>query len=133
MTPFDSYEISPCTRTENDAKPGQFYFETCEPAEADVWTLYGHIPGEGVMAIGDFDSREHAEEAFQRITGIPFAETGVIQDRVRVMHAGPRLLEALKDAREWIVSGEVDGVAFDELSVIDVIDEVMAAAEGRAA
>ena len=73
MKVFDNYEISPCRRYEEPASPGKFYFEVCEPKEADVWTLYGHFNGEGVQAIGDFTSREHAEETFSRIAGIPFA------------------------------------------------------------
>jgi hypothetical protein len=131
MKPFDSYEISPCTRTENDAKPGHFYFEVCEPAEADVWTLYGHIPGEGVMAIGDFDSREHAEEAFQRITGIPFAGTSEVQDRVRVMHAAPRLLGALKGLLSRLGPNGYIPVAGQPAT--ELAREAIAEAEGRAA
>lgn len=66
---FDDYEIGPCLRHEEPGSPGQHTFEPCEPHEADVWTLYGHVPGEGVHAIGDYASREHAEEVFARITG----------------------------------------------------------------
>ena len=66
---FDDYEISPCLRHEEPDRPGRFYFEPCEPHEAHVWTLYGHIPGRGVEAIGDFATREHAEETYARITG----------------------------------------------------------------
>ena len=68
-TQFDDYEIAPCRRLREDGERVRFYYESCEPHEADVWTLYGHIPGQGVQAIGDFDTREHAEEAFARITG----------------------------------------------------------------
>ena len=66
---FDDYEIQPCRRFREDHDPERCYYEVCEPHEADVWTLYGHIPGEGVEAIGDFDRREHAEEVYARITG----------------------------------------------------------------
>ncbi len=92
---FDNYEISPCTRTEEPDAPGKFYFEVCDPHDADVWTLYGHIHGEGARAIGDFDTRQHAEEVFQRSTGIPFAESREIADHLRMMHAGKNLLEEL--------------------------------------
>jgi hypothetical protein len=96
MIPFDHYEISPCVRLNDEGQPDPNgnTFEVCEPHEAHCWTLYGHIPGEGVLAIGDFATRENAEEVFQRITGIPFAETSVVQARLRVMHAGERLLGA---------------------------------------
>jgi hypothetical protein len=105
MKPYDNYEISPCRRYERPGSPGKFYFEVCEPPDADVWTLYGHVPGEGVEAIGDFSSRHHAEETFSRITGIPFPGSYRADARLRVMHAGPRLLEAarlaLRQLREF--------------------------------
>lgn len=69
LTRFDAYEINPCRRWEEPDSPGHFYYEVCEPAEADVWTLYGHVRGHGVQAIGDFDTFDHAAEVFTRITG----------------------------------------------------------------
>jgi hypothetical protein len=72
MKTYDNYEISPCTRTEESDSPGTHYFEVCEPDEADVWTLYGHLEGEGVEAIGDCPTREAAEQVYYRITGLPF-------------------------------------------------------------
>lgn len=71
---FDDYEIQPCRRYIDMDEPQVSFVEPCEPAEADFWTLYGHIPGEGVEAIGDFDTRQHAEEVFARITGCPYTE-----------------------------------------------------------
>ncbi|MFL5341677.1 MAG: hypothetical protein ACJ8F7_16150 [Gemmataceae bacterium] len=100
MKPFDNYEISPCRRYEEPDSPGKFCFEVCKPEEADVWTLYGHIPGEGMQAIGDFDSREHAEEVFFRITGMKFTGSYSAEAHLRIMQAGPKLLEALKALSE---------------------------------
>ena len=71
---FDDYEIQPCRRYIDMDEPQVSFVEPCEPFEADFWTLYGHIPGEGAQAIGDFDTREHAEEVFARITGRPYTE-----------------------------------------------------------
>lgn len=71
---FDDYEIQPCRRYIDMDEPQVSFVEPCEPSEADFWTLYGHIPGEGVQAIGDFDTRQHAEEVFARITGCPYTE-----------------------------------------------------------
>lgn len=102
MKPFDNYEISPCRRYEEPDSPGKFCFEVCGPEEADVWTLYGHINGEGVQAIGDFATREYAEEAFFRITGLEFTGSYKVEAHLRIMHAGPKLLETLKAASEWI-------------------------------
>ena len=69
-TPFDAYEIQSCQLVRNTDEPHSSSVEPCEPFEADFWTLYGHIPGEGVMAIGDFDTPEHAREVYARITGM---------------------------------------------------------------
>ena len=37
--------------------------------EAECWGLFGHIPGEDLVLIGDFTSIERAEEVYARITG----------------------------------------------------------------
>jgi hypothetical protein len=66
---FDNYEIRPCWRL---GEGGISYVEVCEEEQAQFWTLYGHITGEGVQAIGDFISREAAEEVYYRITGQVF-------------------------------------------------------------
>ena len=99
---FDDYEISPCRRFEEPDAPGRFYFEVCEPAEADVWTLYGHINGQGVEAIGDFGSREAAAEVYQRITGQPFTGSYEAGERLRLMHAAPKLRDALWAALPYV-------------------------------
>jgi hypothetical protein len=129
--PFDNYEISPCTRTEEPDSPGKFYFEVCEPEQADVWTLYGHIDGEGVEAIGDFRTREHAEETFQRITGIPFGESREIESHLRVMHAGQKLLAALDEVIDED-EGAVIGDGFDN-PAIEKARSAIAEATGRPA
>jgi hypothetical protein len=69
---FDDYEIQPCRSYFDIDEPNLSFVEPCEPFEADFWTLYGHISGEGAQAIGDFDTRKHAEEVFARITGRPY-------------------------------------------------------------
>jgi hypothetical protein len=71
---FDAYEIQPCRRYLDSAEPQAAFVEPCEESEADFWTLYGHVVGEGAHAIGDFATRPHAEEVFARITGRPYAE-----------------------------------------------------------
>jgi hypothetical protein len=68
-TRFDAYEIAPCKRFREEGEGDRFYYEPCKPEGADVWTLYGHIPGSGIEAIGDFASCELAEEVYARITG----------------------------------------------------------------
>lgn len=68
-TPFDDYEISGVAKfgTGNDR-----YCERVSDHEAQFWSLYGHIPGEGAECLGDFKSRAVAEEIYARITGRAF-------------------------------------------------------------
>jgi hypothetical protein len=96
MKPFDNYAIIPYRRYEAAAPGGTFHLEECEPDEANVWKLCGHVYGDGPHVIGDFASREYAEEMFQRITGIPFTVSYTAKAHLRIMHAGPKLLEALQ-------------------------------------
>ena len=93
---YDNYEISGCRHCGEDAKDDRQSVETCGDAEAQFWTLYGHINGQGVEAIGDFSSREAAEEVYYRITGQPFAGSYQADERLRLMRAAPQLLEALQ-------------------------------------
>jgi len=98
MKAYDNYEISPCRRFEEPDAPGQSWFEVCEPDEADVWTLYGHIEGEGVEAIGDFSSREAAERTYARITGQPFPGSYQCDAHIRRMHLAGEAFGLLRRA-----------------------------------
>ena len=129
MKVFDNYEISPCRRYEEPDSPGRFFFEVCDPEEADVWTLYGHVYGDGPHAIGDFATREYAEEVFFRITGVRFTGSYKADAHLRIMHAAPKLLEALKTTSEWI-----DAQHFVHRALIqETIRQAIVLATGRAA
>jgi hypothetical protein len=66
---FDDYEIHG-VREYHGAPFGQgTYCEQVPDDEAQFWSLYGHIPGQGLECIGDFKTRVHAEEVYARITG----------------------------------------------------------------
>ena len=104
MKTFDNYEIHPCKRYEAPDSPGQSFIEQCEPADADVWTLYGHIDGEGVQAIGDFATREHAEEVFQRITRQ--SREGVMSNTLEGGFYCEAALQLAYEAGRW--QGQVD-------------------------
>ena len=86
-TPFDAYEIHGMRRfpgqgTEDE--PVGLAIDDCEQApddRAQFWSLFGHIPGQGLECIGDFATRQHAEEVFARITGRPY--TGQTHNRRR--------------------------------------------------
>lgn len=66
VTLFDGYEIHGVRRF---GRGKDRYCEQVPEPEAQFWSLYGHIPGEGVECIGDYRSREAAEEILFRITG----------------------------------------------------------------
>jgi hypothetical protein len=86
---FDNYEIHGVKRfapplgleEEPQGRMLTEHYEQVEDAAAEFWSLFGHIPGQGLECIGDFDTRAHAEEVYARITGKPyytrlFARTG---------------------------------------------------------
>jgi hypothetical protein len=64
--PFDAYEIH---GVREFGRGKSRHCEQVPDEEAQFWSLYGHIPGQGVECIGDFKSREFAEEVYARITG----------------------------------------------------------------
>ena len=101
---YDNYEISPCHRLDEDGLPDPSggFVEVCREDEAEFWTLYGHIEGQGVEAIGDFRSREAAERVCYRITGEPFPGSYASWPRLRLMHGAPRLLEAIDSLLEQL-------------------------------
>ncbi len=128
MKVYDNYEISPCRRYEEADSPGQFYIEVCEADEAHFWTLYGHIAGEGVQAIGDFCSRDAAEQVYFRITGQAFTGSYEANARLRVMHAGPKLLRAAE--RAWRRAANHEKLTSEECNQLWA---AIAEATGRAA
>jgi hypothetical protein len=68
-TPFNVYEIH---GVREFGRGKSKYCEQVPDDEAQFWSLYGHIPGQGAECIGDFKSREFAEEVYARITGEPY-------------------------------------------------------------
>ena len=87
-TPFDAYEMHgmkrlPICRGQEEEPVGPV-IDDCEQVpndRAEFWSLFGHIPGQGLECIGDFATRQHAEEVFARITGRPY--TGQTHNRRR--------------------------------------------------
>lgn len=126
---FDDYEIQPCRRYIDADDPGLSFVEPCEASEADFWTLYGHVSGEGVHAIGDFHDRKHAEEVYARITGVIFIGSYKAEAHLRVMHAGPKLLDALIAASDWIDAQ----IGKDRTGIQSKVRQAIAEATGRAA
>ena len=73
---FDDYEIHGVKRFDADPGPDAEpqgkaiarHEEQVDDFDAEYWSLFGHIPGQGLDCIGDYATREHAEEVFS-ITG----------------------------------------------------------------
>jgi len=73
-TPFDDYEVHGVKRFSE--RNLTFCERVDDDAEADYWSLYGHISGRYLVCIGDFGSRAHAEEVYARITGRRYGQGG---------------------------------------------------------
>lgn len=74
---YDAYEIHPCllldangTHVRNDDTTGLSY-EQCYEHDPNitVWTVYGHIPGQGLESISDHPTKEEAEKFLTIIKG----------------------------------------------------------------
>ncbi len=68
-TRFDNYEVH---AVREFYEHGRTYCEQVPENDAQYWSLFGHIPGQGAECIGDFTTREHAQEVYARITGRPY-------------------------------------------------------------
>ena len=71
---FDAYEISPVSEdSRGNCMPHEVLSLAEQTAREDggvvYWTLYGHLKGHGVQAIGDFTDYESVAEVYSRITG----------------------------------------------------------------
>jgi hypothetical protein len=64
--PFDAFEVHGVREFEEN---GHRWIEQVDEQYAQMWSLYGHIPGRGLECIGDFATREFAEEVLARIEG----------------------------------------------------------------
>ena len=125
---YDNYEISGCVVS--CVQDGIRQIEVASGDETpDFWTLYGHINGQGVEAIGDFSSRKAAEEVFYRITGQQFTGSYAADDRLRLMHAAPKLLDALSLAQRALNTTPRFAVGdTDSYRIASVVNEALAAA-----
>jgi hypothetical protein len=68
---FDAYEIHGIRAY---GRGSRRHYQQVADSHAQFWSLFGHIPGQGLDCIGDFATREHAEGVFARITGRPYTE-----------------------------------------------------------
>jgi hypothetical protein len=65
-TRFDDFEIHGIREF---GRGKRRFCEQVEDSKAQFWSLFGHIPGRGLDCIGDFPTREYAEEILARIAG----------------------------------------------------------------
>jgi hypothetical protein len=66
---FDDYEVH---GVREFGRGKNRHFEQVSDEEAQFFSLFGHIPGQGLDCIGDFKTRALAEEVYARITGRPY-------------------------------------------------------------
>lgn len=63
FTAYDNTEVHPVKLY---TEGSESWYDTCDPTEADLWTLYGHFSltyeeGFGIIAWHDFHTEEEAE------------------------------------------------------------------------
>lgn len=59
---FDELEVHPCRTIKEEGIPKKLEcVEQCEPSEAEFWSVYTHLVGGGLDCIGDFDTKEEAD------------------------------------------------------------------------
>lgn len=97
VTPFDGYEVHGVRRY---GRGKSSYCEQVPDEEAQFWSVYGHIPGQGVDCIGDFTTREHAEEVVARITRMKFVDRRMTGADSALRHALSECLRLLADYEE---------------------------------
>jgi hypothetical protein len=66
---FVDYEIEPRVRHWEDGDPEKPDHFHCDEHEADMWRLFGNMPGRDSVCIGEYATRALAEEVYAGITG----------------------------------------------------------------
>jgi hypothetical protein len=69
---FVEFEIEPRLRHWEDGNPYKPDHIICDEHEADMWRLYGNIPGRDSICIGEYPTRALAEIVYTGITGRPY-------------------------------------------------------------
>lgn len=57
---YDGLEIHPVRNIESDPATGNIFCEPCEPEEAHLWSVYGHLIEGGVQCFEDFATEAEA-------------------------------------------------------------------------
>jgi hypothetical protein len=76
--PFDAFEIH---GVKEFREAGMAWCEQVADSEAEFWSLYGHIPGQGFECMGNYKTRRYAEEIYARLTGRRYGD-----GRQRIQH-----------------------------------------------
>jgi hypothetical protein len=104
---FTHYEIHGVRLDQDDD-----VFEQVDDGEAEFFSLYGHIPGEGYQCIGDFKSREVAETVYARITGRRYTIPNNVVDAAKqplpciTRPVPPRVVASLNTIRDYLWEDE---------------------------
>ena len=120
-TVFDKIGYSKkCPQCGKDLEGNEFINGVCNDG------MHSHTPGPWHISkiANNYDQYEvYAEDGSHGQTVTTFANG---EANAELIALAPELLEQLQAARQWIVSGEVDGVGMDETGVLDSIDATLA-------
>lgn len=71
-TEYDCYEVHPVrdiAKLEDGYDPENGTMcDVCEPEDAEFWSVYGHVIGEGLVCLADCDTQELAKEVESMLT-----------------------------------------------------------------
>lgn len=120
LTAYDAYDIHPVIRLRG--KDGQPCLEiTGDPAEATLWSLYGHIPGEGLDCIGDFPRFADAARVYARITGHAWDGKAPVCTEARLAEALKLALQALNEAPSFRVRHERYRTSYQVCAALEAV------------
>lgn len=60
---FDAFELQPVKKV-GEVAEGSEAWEVCEEDDAEMWSVYIHVPGEGLQCIADCETKESAEKLY---------------------------------------------------------------------
>jgi hypothetical protein len=120
VIPFDGYEIHGVRRY---GRGKSSYCEQVPDSKAQFWSLYGHIPGQGVDCIGDFKTREDAEEVYERITRTKVANRRMTGADSALRHALSECIRLLSDYED--ADGEEGDAYRQGLAALGLSDQTI--------
>jgi hypothetical protein len=86
MKHFDNYEVHGVA---DFGRGRNRHSEQVADDKAQYWSLFGHIPGQGLECIGDFKTRQQAEDILARITGAHASRSEPTREGLKILPPDP--------------------------------------------